>query len=67
MYTSLKELMPFLRGCCDFLDIDGKTAPMRFKSEQLEYMKTIGDGKYFNISACPAGIPLAFPTLLHCF
>ncbi len=62
MYKSLNELSPYLRGCCGFTDIDGKLAPVRFNSEQLDYLKNIGTGKFFNIAACSAGISLAFST-----
>lgn len=62
MYKSLKELTPFLRGCCGFWDVDGKSAPMRFTPSQLDYFKSIADKKFFNISACSAGISLAFLT-----
>ena len=62
MYKSLKELHPYLRGCCGFTDIDGQIAPVRFDTDRLDYLKNIGDGKFFNIASCSAGISLAFST-----
>ena len=59
--ASVDSLGSILHGCCGFFDIDGRTTPVRFLPEQLEFYRTRHPDRYNAALAC-AGLYLEFTT-----